>query len=77
MSRASRQNLTLATICTVRIGRAETTWPNVGEFTTVSIVAYWTVLNTLLACTRIDRPRVPAKVTFRVSARLAFVMPGP
>jgi hypothetical protein len=35
----AHQYLNLRFSCTLRIGCTEVTWPNVGEFTTVSIVA--------------------------------------
>src|SRR4051812_24877481 len=60
-----------------RIGRTDVTWPNVGELTTVSIEANWTVLNTLLASSWIDRPRVSPKEMLRVNPRFMADVPGP
>src|SRR5579872_3438594 len=60
-----------------RIGRTAVTWPNVGEFTTVSIVMYCTVLSTLLANACTDSTFVWLNVMFFVSPRFRTSVPGP
>ena len=48
-----------AIICTLRMGRIDTTVPNVGELTTVSMEPHWGMFNTLFAWMRSDRLRLP------------------
>ena len=55
----------------MRIERTESTWPNVGELTTVSMAPHTGVFSTLLASTRIVSARVPPSLTSRESAALS------
>jgi len=56
---STHQNLNLAVTVIVRMGRAEITWPNVGELMFVSTAAHCTVLSRLLAFTSSVIARLP------------------
>ena len=61
----------------MRIDRTDSTWPNVGELTTVSMVPQTGVLSTLLASTRSVSARLPPSGMSRESAALSWRDEGP
>ena len=61
----------------VRVDATDETCPNVGELSVVLMPAYWIVLKTLFACTRVSNERVLPRVKVRESEEFTETTPGP